>query len=136
MAAKQDKTPPSTSSLHREIERLRIGRPHKRDRCTPLGDYLPQQFKRECEKPYKKLGKMVDVWESQIPTYLFKKTALVSLRRGILTVSVPDSAVAFDLQRTLAEGTEALIRQSYRGGTLTRIRITVDAQFKQIPDSP
>ncbi len=116
------------------VERVRIGRAIRPDRGVALGDFLPKQFKTECERPFKKLGVLVGIWEDVIPEGLVGRTALVSFQRGILTVEVGNSAVSYELQGVLARGAEGAIRQAFRGGSLTRIKIMVNAEIQDVPD--
>jgi len=88
-----------------EIDRLRQGRPsRRRHQILTLGSYLPHQFKREHEQPFRKMGQLAEHWQRLVPSALLPVTALVSFQRGVLTVQVPDSSVAWNLERSLAEG--------------------------------
>jgi len=128
---------PNHRLLETRINRIQTGRAIRRDRTRVLGDFLPAQFKRECEKPFRKLGQLSEIWEEHVPSQFCRKTRLASLNRGVLTVQVPDSSIAYDLERMLAAGVEQSIRHAFRGGTLRRIKVVVvvmNPQIKQIPD--
>lgn len=116
------------------VARIRAGRRIGYDRGIALGDFLPKQFKRECERPFKKLGALAEIWDAVVPAAIGKKTRLASFQRGILKVEVPSSAVGYELQRVFAGGVEGAIRQAFRGGTLIRIKIVVNAELQDLSD--
>ncbi len=128
------KRDPDAARCANGVERVRTGRAIRRERGVALGEFLPKQFKVECERPFKKLGALAGIWEEVIPEVLGVKTALVSFQRGILTVEVASSAVGYELQGLLARGAERTIREAFRGGTLTRIKIVVNAEIQDVPD--
>ena len=62
-------------------------------------------------------------WQETVPAALYPRTRLTSLIRGQLTVTVPDAATRFELDRFLrAGGFAALSRAS--NANLTKVRIT------------
>ncbi len=107
------------------MDRLREGRPVKRDRTTHLGAFLNEEFKRTCTKPYRKLGKLAEIWQEIVPGDLLEHTALVSFQRGILTVAVDSSSRLYQLDRLLAERLLAELRSRFKSTALRKVKTIV-----------
>jgi len=117
-------TGPETQ-VEKHLQRLR----HWRDGRAGENDlrFVRDQFKREIEKPFKQLEKIIPVWERVVPEPLRTRTKLESLRRGVLTVHVRDSATLYELDRELRGGITDHLREQYPG-TLRRVKL-VQAPF-------
>lgn len=86
--------------------------------------FLKDQFQREVAKPYKQLGQIVELWREHVPDHLHQRTALRSLQRGRLTVTVSDSSTLYELDRLLRGGVEQTLRRQFPGN-LRRVKLEV-----------
>ncbi len=84
--------------------------------------FVARQFKRDIEQPHKQIGRLVAAWEKLLPDELVQRTALVSLRRGVLTVEVPDSATLYELTGRLRDGLQQQLREQAKG-SLHRVKV-------------
>jgi hypothetical protein len=84
--------------------------------------FLEKQFQREVARPHKQLGPLAEAWREKVPAHLVKRTALQSLRNGVLKVHVADSATLWELDQLLRAGLEQQLRQGMPG-TLRRVRL-------------
>lgn len=91
-----------------------------------LGSFLPQYFKATCEKPFRRLGHLAEVWGTVVPPDLAGQTALRSLHRQVLTIAVDSAATRYALDRALAGGLEQRLLAAARAGTIRRVKIEVD----------
>ena len=73
---------------------------------------------------HRRLGAMIELWEAHIPADLAAKTALTSLRGGVLHVTVDSSPVAYELDRLLRGGMLIEMRRAFRG-SLTRVKLHI-----------
>ncbi len=121
--------PAQSAEVGHLIERIRTGRRTRRDTAHALGEFLPKQYARDVDRPYRRLGALADLWQTQIPERIASKTALASFNRGVLTVHVVDSTTRYDLDRLLRGGIEAELRRSFRGGTLNRVKVVVKPEI-------
>ncbi len=64
------------------------------------------QAARDATRDRRRLGNAGDAWAAACPSDLIDRTAIVGLARGVLTVSTPDSATRFELDRALRAGAE------------------------------
>jgi len=85
---------------------------------------LPQQFKREVEKPFKQLNAVVELWQQMLPVELLKHTRLESLQRGILKVTVDGSTRLYELDRLLRQGLERQLIVARKDSGLRKIRLS------------
>jgi len=108
-----------------EMDRLREGRPKRRDRAAKLGEFLGKEFERTCSKPYRRLGKLAEIWQDIVPNDLLGHTALISFQRGILTVAVDSSSNLYKLDRLLAERLLAELRDRFKSTALRRVKTIV-----------
>jgi hypothetical protein len=67
---------------------------------------------------------LIELWEGLIPPELAARTALTSLRRGVLHVVVDSSSAGFELDRRLRGGLAHELRRQFRG-TLVRVKTRV-----------
>jgi hypothetical protein len=102
----------------------RLGR--WRSRRTAVDDlqFIKSQFDRRIARPHRQLGDLVGLWQDHVPTALVERTVLVSYRRGVLRVAVPDSATNYQLDRALRGGVLRLLRAAFKGN-LRSVRIEV-----------
>ena len=63
------------------------------DRITPLSEPMTHLVKTQLAKRVRQIGQLSLAWDECIPDFLLEHTAIVSFRRGTLTVAV-DSARA------------------------------------------
>lgn len=108
----------------RQIETLRALR-SRPERDLRVGDLIKRTLKENSQRQ-KRLGQLIDLWEELVPRDLAAKTVIEHLRAGVLHVTVDSSATAYELDRQLREGLEALLRSRYRG-TLVRVKVKVGA---------
>lgn len=110
------------SDVARQIEQLRANRV-KPGRDTSISALI-NSTARSAQRTHKKLGELIDLWETHVPAPLANQTAITGLRAGTLHVAVADAAARFELDRLLREGLEQTLRLAYRG-TLVRVRLKV-----------
>ncbi len=79
---------------------------------------------RDAMRTHKRLGSLIQLWESLIPKDLANHTRVSGIRGGVGHVVVDSAATAYELDRHLRGGLEDQIRQRYPA-TLTRIKVTV-----------
>ncbi|MEL7483306.1 MAG: DciA family protein [Planctomycetota bacterium] len=98
-AVRDARTPASA-----RLERLRARRTWN-DRATPIGVSL-EAIRRELAQHEKASGPALEAWTSVIPHELAARSTIVSLKRGTLTVRIPDSASRYATDRLLRAGAE------------------------------
>jgi hypothetical protein len=114
-AARDARTPAAT-----RLERLRTSRTWP-DRATPIGASL-EQIRRELDQREKAIAPAEKAWISVIPPELTSRSTIVSLKRGTLTVRIPDSASRYAADRLLRAGGEIrVLKQCPRN--VKRIRL-------------
>lgn len=91
-------------------------------RTQSVGDVVGGFFKSRYETPHKQLGRIAEQWQRLLPDEIVQHTALVGLRRGVLTVTVADSAVLFRLDRMLRESVLADLR-SAANARINRVKL-------------
>ncbi len=105
----------------REIERLRRHRGW-RERDLSISGVVTDTL-RSSTSLQRKLGALIELWQTRVPDHLVRRTRLSGLRGGVLHVSAESAAVAFELDRLLRQGLLSELRQAYRG-TLSRVKVT------------
>lgn len=99
----------------------KLRRRHEPD--TSLGAFLPQQFRQQVERPFKKLGHLSELWQQRVPASILPHTRLLSLRSGVLKVAVDDPAHLYQLDRLLRGGLERELVLAQRMGTLRKVKL-------------
>lgn len=107
---------------NQHVERLREWRNFP-EKDYSLG-FMTEQFKREVKKPQKALDKLYEVWQELIPAHLQPRTQPMSLKRGVLTVHVSDSATLYEMQRLVRSGLQDQLALCC-GATLNRVKLVV-----------
>ena len=72
----------------------------------------------------RRLGTMVELWETSVPAPLAALTRIDGLRGGTLLVVATSSAVAFEIDRLLRAGLERTIRIA-SNGSVVRVKVKV-----------
>ncbi|MCA9286092.1 MAG: DUF721 domain-containing protein [Phycisphaerales bacterium] len=72
----------------------------------------------------RRLGAMVELWETSVPAPLAALTRIDGLRGGTLQVVATSSAVAFEIDRLLRAGLERTIRIA-SNGSVVRVKVKV-----------
>jgi hypothetical protein len=80
----------------------------------------------EIRRLKKQLALVAEAWERVIPAELVVRTRLEGISRGILRVCVSDSAAAFELDRVLRSGAEAMML-SQTPVSLRSVRVVVSS---------
>lgn len=115
------------------LERLRALRPGA-NTPEPIGAMF-RETRAELGRAQRRLAGVADAWASVIPEPLASRTALHGLTRGVLVVTVADSAAGFEIDRLLRSGAEAeIIRRSK--APVRRVKISVaggDEPTRQTP---
>ncbi|MCI0674605.1 MAG: DUF721 domain-containing protein [Phycisphaerales bacterium] len=75
-------------------------------------------------RTHKKLGELIEIWETVVPEPLARHTSLTGLRRGVLQVTVDSSSSLFELDRQLRSGLTDQLRREFRG-TLVRVKTRI-----------
>ncbi len=104
------------------LEKLQAWK-QRREKDVTLS-FLPGQFKREVEKPFKQLGDLVGLWEELVPRELAAQTKLEGVSRGVLNVRVSSSSHLYELDRLLRESVENELKRRHRG-PLVRVKLRV-----------
>lgn len=86
------------------LERLRTSRTWN-DRATPIGVSL-ESLRRELAQREQAISPALEAWTSVIPHELTAGSTILSLKRGTLTVRIPDSATRYATDRLLRAGAE------------------------------
>ena len=79
---------------------------------------------RDATRTHKRLGALIQLWESLVPKDLATHSRVSGIRGGVGHVVVDSAATAYELDRHLRGGLEDQIRQQYPA-TLVRIRVSV-----------
>lgn len=108
----------------RHLDRLREWRVWP-EKAKKIGDFLPSQFKRDVEKPFKQLATITPVWAELVPADLASHTRLESFSRGVLKVVVDSSARLYELDRLLRAGLEQKLIVSHKGQAFRKIQLRV-----------
>ncbi len=82
------------------------------------------------KRDQKRLGSFVDLWEGVMPPELAARSRVVTVRGGVVHVSVDSSSAAYEVDRRLREGAEQQLRRAY-GKTLLRVKVTVGDNMLQ-----
>ena len=86
-------------------------------------DFIAGQFKQQVERPYKQLGKVIELWRELVPDTLADHTKLESLARGTLRVAVDSSARLYELDGLLRQGLKQQLISRFTGGSIRRIQL-------------
>ncbi len=97
--------------------------------------FLKEQFKREVQRPHQQLAQLITLWESLIPPALSARTRLDSLSRGVLKISVDDSATLYELDQLLRSGLQQQLITASRKSPLHRVQLRIDSQLRPLSDS-
>ena len=114
--------PPRTNPDLTSIDRVRQARVRPARDLT-LGADIDRAM-RDLKKQRRALGGSAAAWNAVIPPELVNKTSLETLSSGVLTVSVPDAATRFVLDRFLRAGGERQVIGA-SGAAIRKIRIVV-----------
>lgn len=99
----------------------------------PLAGPLAMLVKHQLEKRVRQMGQMSRLWDELVPAALAEHTALDSLNRGVLTVTVDSAPHRYELATLLSGGLEQELRRRFQG-TLSRIKLQA-GQFSQTDES-
>ena len=99
----------------------------RRARAAPersAGDALAGTV-RELRRLERRLGGVAEAWQAVCPPDLVARTAIRSLRKGLLTIAVEDASTRYELDRLLRAGAE---RELARAATTTvrRVRLVIE----------
>ena len=97
--------------------------------------FLKDQFKREVARPHQQLKQLIVLWESLLPPALVSRTRLDSLSRGVLKISVDDSATLYELDQLLRSGLQQQLISASRKSPLHRVQLRIDSQLRPASDS-
>jgi hypothetical protein len=111
-----------TDLAAREIERLRALRVRRR-RDTSIGEVVTRT-RDHASSVERRLGRLIEAWETVVPGELAARTAITSLRGGVVHVTADSSPVAYEVNRLLREGGLTLLR-SRTGAAVARVKVTV-----------
>lgn len=116
----------------KHLDHLRGWR-NKPERAARVGDFLPGQFKREVEKPYKQMASITPVWQELVPPELVSHTRLESFTRGVLKVVIDSSVRLYELDRLLREGLETRLIQAHKGPAFRKVQLRVGVVIDKAP---
>ena len=112
-----------TNSQQKHLDNLRKWRNFKqRDVST---SFLQTFFKSDIQKPFKQLKGISEAWATLVPADILSHTRLEKLNRGVLTVTVDNSAALYELDRQLRSGLQKQLREASKGSNINRIKLVV-----------
>ena len=103
-----------------QLQKWRVRR--KRDLSI---DSVMHTFCGSLKKTNKQLLQIQEAWEECVPKRLHEVAILISLRSGILEVSVDGSPTAFQINRLIRSGLLRKLQQSC-SGSLKQIRVRIE----------
>ncbi len=121
------------SDALKALERLRLLR-SRPGPDTSIAE-LVAATARDATRTHKRLGALIQLWESLVPKELANHTRVSGIRGGVGHVVVDSAATAYELDRHLRGGLEDQIRQRYPA-TLIRIRLTVGNASRTVSIDP
>lgn len=97
---------------------------HRRQvgRTQAIGEVVGGFFGSRYETPHRQLGRIAEQWQRLLPADLVDRTALVGLRRGVLSVIVADSATLYRVDRLLRQSALAELRTA-AGAAIRRVKL-------------
>jgi hypothetical protein len=109
------------------LERLR-GYRNRPERDLSLG-FLSERFKREVAGPFKQLEGLIEPWRQTAPAEMIEHCRLESLRRGTLTIAVPDHSRMYELDVLMRNGLQKKLIEAMGAGQVRRIKLRLDASI-------
>jgi len=106
----------------RRIESLRSHRVRPERGRDLSGDFA--QTARSLQRSFRKLGGVGKAWSDCCPASLLRRTAVVSLHRGVLTIRASDAPTRYELDRWLRQAGQDQVIQSCPT-TVRRVRVVV-----------
>ena len=88
--------------------------------------FVSDMVEREVARPLKHLAALVEVWEAALPAELAARSRLTSLRRGLLTVTVADSATLYAIDQHLRGGVTGELKRGSKA-TLNKVKLVIGA---------
>ncbi len=110
------------AKLHTQVEQLREWRKRK-VRDTSIESSI-LEFRKTLKKTNKQLSQIMETWDNLVPQNLANNATPISLRAGVLEVSVTDSSTSYQLNQLVRAGLLIKLQQQC-SGTLKQIRIRV-----------
>jgi hypothetical protein len=108
--------------LKAKLEQLREWRKRK-VRDTSIESTIVE-FRRSLKKANKQLSQILETWDAVIPKHIATNATPVSLRRGVLEITVTDSSTSYKLNQLVRSGLLQTL-QTQCSGTLKQIRIRI-----------
>jgi len=99
--------------------------PRTRD-AAKLGDVLMPWYEKSVAKPAEKLEGVTELWQSFVPEKLLKRTRLLGLLKGTLTIAVDSAPLRADLDTLLRSGLLVQLQTASRG-TVYRVKTCVQS---------
>ena len=109
------------------LQRLLTNKANPRTRdAARLGEVLLPWFEKVVAKPAEKLAGVVELWQALVPERLAKRSRLLALSRGTLSVAVDSASLLAELDGQLRGG---VLRQLQAGshGSVYRVKTCVQA---------
>ena len=110
------------AKLHAQVEQLREWRKRK-VRDTSIESSLIE-FRKSLKKSNKQLAQIMQAWDNEVPQQLSQNAIPISLRAGILEISVTDSSTSYQLNQLIRAGLLCKL-QKQCVGTLKQIRVRI-----------
>ncbi|MBL1216988.1 MAG: DUF721 domain-containing protein [Planctomycetes bacterium] len=128
---------PEAVRLAGRIEAIRNGRRQRRRPAgIAVGSGLPEYYRRSVSGPARKVERLIEAWEAEVPPGLARLTALKGLSpRGVLTVRASSSATAYQLRRLMASGLSRSLSNRVGSVSIRSIRIVIDPGLNPTPNS-
>ena len=107
---------------------LKAKRTFRRIEPARLSDVLVPWFEKNVARPGARLEGIVDIWMAHVPEPIARHSRLVSLQRGILTVSVTHAPVRAQLEALLRQSLLRQLQAESKGAVL-RVKSYVNGDF-------
>ncbi|MHC4993590.1 MAG: DciA family protein [Planctomycetota bacterium] len=106
------------------LENLRQWR-NRKPRDLTLG-YLKKYVARKYTRPLSQMGPFAELWQEALPPRLHRRTALVALHNGVLTIHVADSPTLYQIDRLMRSGLERQLKSQSKAA-ITCIKLKLGA---------
>lgn len=109
------------------LQRLLTNKANPRTRdAAKLGDVLLPWFEKVVAKPAEKLDGVTELWQALVPERMLKRSRLLGLNKGTLSVAVDSAPMRAELDGQLRGGMLRQLQTASRG-TVYRVKTCVQA---------
>ncbi|HEX9831982.1 MAG TPA: DciA family protein [Mycobacterium sp.] len=91
-------------------------------RCQPLGELVDAMPFKRWERQTKRRGALVELLEVQLGSAVFKQVTIGPIRRGVLTLEMPDAACAYTCQYQYSMSLREALRKQLPAAGIVDVR--------------